>query len=85
MLTSCIILCMKIVYVYIHTSLTTILQLSSLGCRVITCSRNKDELADRLFEWNDQHGLDVQGVVAGNYDSYLCFTANLFDTIELLL
>lgn len=56
---------MKIVYVYIHTSLIPILQLSSLGCRVITCSRNEDELADRLFEWNDQHGLDVQGVVAG--------------------
>ena len=52
-------------YVYIHTSLIPILQLSSLGCRVITCSRNEDELADRLFEWNDQHGLDVQGVVAG--------------------
>ncbi|KAL7554974.1 hypothetical protein ACHAWF_018548 [Thalassiosira exigua] len=39
-------------------------QLSSLGCRVLTCSRNGDELADRLFEWNDQHGFGVQGVVA---------------------
>mmetsp|Transcript_36799 Transcript_36799/g.88723 ORF Transcript_36799/g.88723 Transcript_36799/m.88723 type:complete len:314 (-) Transcript_36799:3098-4039(-) len=39
-------------------------QLSSLGCRVLTCSRNGDDLADRLSEWNDQHGLDVQGVVA---------------------
>lgn len=39
-------------------------QLSSLGCRVITCSRNGNDLADRLSEWNDQHGLDVQGVVA---------------------
>lgn len=38
-------------------------QLSSLGCRVLTCSRNGDELADRLSEWND-HGLDVEGVVA---------------------
>lgn len=39
-------------------------QLSSLGCTVLTCSRNGDELADRLYEWNDQHGLDVHGVVA---------------------
>jgi len=39
-------------------------QLSSLGCRVLTCSRNGDELADRLFEWNDQHGLNVEGIVA---------------------
>lgn len=39
-------------------------QLSSLGCQVLTCSRNADELSDRLFEWNDQHGLDVHGVVA---------------------
>lgn len=39
-------------------------QLSALGCRVLTCSRNGDELADRLFEWNDHHGLDVEGVVA---------------------
>ncbi|KAL3782537.1 hypothetical protein HJC23_005211, partial [Cyclotella cryptica] len=39
-------------------------QLSSLGCTVLTCSRNADELADRLYEWNDQHGLDVHGVVA---------------------
>jgi len=39
-------------------------QLSSMGCRVLTCSRNGDELADRLFEWNDQHGLNVEGIVA---------------------
>lgn len=39
-------------------------QLSSLGCTVLTCSRNQNELADRLYEWNDQHGLDVHGVVA---------------------
>jgi len=39
-------------------------QLSSLGCQVITCSRNGDELAERLSEWNEQHGLDVHGVVA---------------------
>lgn len=38
-------------------------QLSSLGCRVLTCSRNGDELAERICEWNDI-GLDVQGVVA---------------------
>lgn len=31
---------------------------------MLTCSRNGDELADRLYEWNDMHGLDVQGVVA---------------------
>lgn len=30
---------------------------------MLTCSRNGDELADRLSEWND-HGLDVEGVVA---------------------
>ncbi|KAL9181333.1 hypothetical protein ACHAXT_010138 [Thalassiosira profunda] len=39
-------------------------QLSALGCRVLTCSRNGDELADRLFEWSDKYGLDVCGVVA---------------------
>ena len=39
-------------------------QLSSLGCTVLTCSRNGDDLADRLFEWRDQHGLDVHGIVA---------------------
>lgn len=39
-------------------------QLSCLGCHVLTCSRNGNELKDRLSEWNDQHGLDVQGVVA---------------------
>ncbi|KAL7536724.1 hypothetical protein ACHAXR_011211, partial [Thalassiosira sp. AJA248-18] len=39
-------------------------QLSSLGCRVLTCARNGDDLADRLFEWNDQHGFNVEGVVA---------------------
>jgi Tropinone reductase 1 len=39
-------------------------QLSALGCTVLTCSRNQNELADRLYEWNDQHSLDVHGVVA---------------------
>ncbi|KAL7495189.1 hypothetical protein ACHAWT_007746 [Skeletonema menzelii] len=39
-------------------------QLSSLGCSVLTCARNGDELSERLHEWNDQHGLDVQGIVA---------------------
>ena len=39
-------------------------QLSSLGCTVLTCSRNQKDLADRLHEWRDQHGLDVHGVVA---------------------
>lgn len=39
-------------------------QLSSLGCSVLTCARNADELADRLSEWNDQHGFHVHGVVA---------------------
>ncbi|EED95973.1 predicted protein, partial [Thalassiosira pseudonana CCMP1335] len=39
-------------------------QLSALGCNVLTCARNGDELADRLYEWNDQHGLNVHGVVA---------------------
>ena len=31
---------------------------------MLTCSRNGDEIADRLYQWNDVHGLDVQGVVA---------------------
>ncbi len=31
---------------------------------VLTCARNGDELLERLNEWNDQHGLDVQGIVA---------------------
>mmetsp|Transcript_36357 Transcript_36357/g.74118 ORF Transcript_36357/g.74118 Transcript_36357/m.74118 type:complete len:300 (+) Transcript_36357:94-993(+) len=39
-------------------------QLSSLGCSVLTCARNGDELSERLHEWNDQHGLNVQGIVA---------------------
>lgn len=39
-------------------------QLSSLGCNVLTCSRNGDELADCLREWKDKHGLDVHGIVA---------------------
>jgi len=39
-------------------------QLAALGCRVLTCSRNGDELVDCLREWNELHGLDVQGVVA---------------------
>lgn len=39
-------------------------QLASLGCRVLTCSRNGDELVDCLREWNELYRLDVQGVVA---------------------
>mmetsp|Transcript_35307 Transcript_35307/g.84346 ORF Transcript_35307/g.84346 Transcript_35307/m.84346 type:complete len:296 (-) Transcript_35307:41-928(-) len=40
-------------------------QLSVLGCRVLTCSRNGDEMAKRLEEWNalDRAAL-VEGVVA---------------------
>jgi Tropinone reductase 1 len=30
----------------------------------LTCARNGDELSERLHEWNDQHGLNVQGIVA---------------------
>jgi len=38
-------------------------QLSALGCRVLTCSRNGDDLAQRLEEWNSLDLL-VEGVVA---------------------
>jgi Tropinone reductase 1 len=39
-------------------------QLASLGCRVLTCSRNGEELVSCLREWNELHGLDVHGIVA---------------------
>lgn len=31
---------------------------------MLTCARDKDELAARLSEWKEDHGLDVRGIVA---------------------
>eukprot|EP00567_Pseudictyota_dubia_P001351 CAMPEP_0197469108 /NCGR_PEP_ID=MMETSP1175-20131217/66432_1 /TAXON_ID=1003142 /ORGANISM="Triceratium dubium, Strain CCMP147" /LENGTH=318 /DNA_ID=CAMNT_0043005241 /DNA_START=127 /DNA_END=1083 /DNA_ORIENTATION=+ len=36
---------------------------SSFGCTILTCSRNEDELTERLEEWRG-NGMDVRGVVA---------------------
>jgi Tropinone reductase 1 len=35
----------------------------TFGCKVLTCSRNKDDLDNCIKEWKDQ-GMDVRGVVA---------------------
>ncbi len=39
-------------------------ELCSMNCRVLTCSRNTDELHSCLETWREKHGWDVTGVVS---------------------